>query len=91
MNDQHETQALVFKSTTVDVGKEVDWKAGNVWILSEVKPANKEQLPYCDGDIMKVLFMPSSGGTVRCHYRDCVLPPLVPWISTSSASNPQAW
>jgi hypothetical protein len=83
--------ALVFKSSTVESGKDVVWSSGCAWVLDEVRPSSKEQIPYCDEEILKIMMSPATAGSIRCHHRDLKLPAGVPRIYTSNASSGQEW
>ena len=83
--------ALVFKSSTVESGKDVVWSPGCAWVLDEVRPSSKEQIPYCDEEILKIMMSPATAGSIRCHHRDLKLPAGVPRIYTSNAACGQEW
>jgi hypothetical protein len=83
--------AQILLSNTVDVGKNIVWKPGMVWILDEFSPSDGAQLVHCSENMLKILFTCNLKGTIRGRNSDVVLSHSVARIITGNASSPTEW
>ena len=84
-------EAQVVFTNTIDAAKNIKFKQGMVWVLDEFSPGDQDQVVHCSENMLKILFSPSTGGTIRCRNSDVEICPGVARIITANARSPQDW
>jgi len=86
-----EDEAKVVFSNTIDIGNEVEFKPGMVWVIDEFMPADTESQVYITENMLKVLLSPRQSGSLRARNKDIKLPEGVARIITANAKNMEEW
>ena len=78
--------ARVVESKTIEGLKTVEFQSGDVIILDELKPSDKDSNVYMSPTMLKSFADVSEGITIRARNKDLAIPAGIPRIITGNAS-----
>jgi hypothetical protein len=84
-------RAVVVVTNTIDAARDIKFLPGMAWVLDEFEVADREQVIYMSGNMLKVLFSRAEPCSLRCRQSDLSLPTGVAVIVTGNAESPEEW